>query len=514
MTSGRAGETAIAVIGQHAVTADQLVSAAERIRAITDLEQLAASLVGSSHLVASVAGRVRMQGTVTGIRRVFHGTVNGTSVAANRADVLAGLLHAGLDEQRLALQLLEPHILYPLAGEPVWQAVELLPTDHYLVLDRDGRHRSIRWWRPPEPAVPMAKGAAALREALSAAVAARIQGHELVSSDLGGLDSTAICSLAARQKAKVVAYTAASPDPLADDVAWAGRTVAGLGNVEHHIIPENEMPLVYHGLLTMDDQLDEPCNATVDRDRWLTIAGRAAARGSKLHLTGFGGDELLYGSLAHLHSMLRTSPRVALRHLRGFAAKYRWPRRQMLRQLSDHSSYRDWLTRVADTVTEPLPSPQALRQHTDHLMAGALQGLWQGPRQVLAAVPGSHRGHPALPRIRVRAQHLQRRRRDRHGRLLRDQRLRRQGDHQGRQLEVRAERRHPRWHPGQGRRPLLEDTDRRVRRGWLVAPLGRHPLRERRPAGPRPRQARRLRRLDQGAGLLQRDRHRHHLTRS
>lgn len=204
----------------------------------------------------------------------------------------------------------------------------------------------------------MAKGAAALREALSAAVAARVQGHELVSSDLGGLDSTAVCSLAARQGAKVVAYTAASPDPLADDVVWAGRTVAGLGNVEHHIIPEEEMPLVYHGLLAMDDRLDEPCSATVDRDRWLTIAGQAAARGSKLHLTGFGGDELLYGSLAHLHTMLRTSPRVALRHLRGFAAKYRWPRRQMLRQLSDSSSYPDWLTRVANTLTEPLPSPQ------------------------------------------------------------------------------------------------------------------------------------------------------------
>jgi len=83
MTSGRAGETAIAVIGQHAVTADQLVSAAERIRAITDLEQLAASLVGSSHLVASAAGRVRVQGTITGLRGVFY-TIGG-AVAADRA---------------------------------------------------------------------------------------------------------------------------------------------------------------------------------------------------------------------------------------------------------------------------------------------------------------------------------------------------------------------------------------------------------------------------------------------
>jgi asparagine synthase (glutamine-hydrolysing) len=201
----------------------------------------------------------------------------------------------------------------------------------------------------------MAEGAPALREALSAAVAARTQRRTLVSCDLGGLDSTSVCSLAASGAAKVVAYTAASPDPLADDVAWAARTVAGLGNVEHHVIPAGDMPLVYHGLLTMDDQLDEPCAATVDRDRWLIIAQRAAARGSRLHLSGFGGDELLYGSLAHLHSLLHTSPRIALRHLRGFAAKYRWPRGQVLRQLSDRSPYHAWLARVPDTLTSTRP---------------------------------------------------------------------------------------------------------------------------------------------------------------
>jgi asparagine synthase (glutamine-hydrolysing) len=93
----------------------------------------------------------------------------------------------------------------------------------------------------------------------------------------------------------------------------------------------------------------------VDHDRWLTIARRAAARGSGLHLVGFGGDELLYGSIAHLHALLRSSPGVALRHLRGFAAKYRWPRGRLLRQLADRSPYRAWLARVADTLTAPQP---------------------------------------------------------------------------------------------------------------------------------------------------------------
>lgn len=355
VTTARAGSTAIVVIGQHRITADQLASAASRVRTVADLNGLASSLVGSSHLIGSVDGRVRVQGTVTGVRRVFHATVDGGAVAADRADVLAGLLGARLDEQRLALHLLEPPTLYPLTGQPVWQGVTLLPTDHYLVMDQHGRRRPVRWWVPPEPVVPMAEGAPALREALWAAVEARTRGREVVSCDLGGVDSTAICSLAAHTKAQIVAYTAASPDPLADDVAWAARTVSGLGNVEHHVIPADEMPLAYHGLLAMDDRLDEPFGDAVDRDRWLAIARRAAARGSALHLTGMGGDELLYGSLAHLHALVRRNPRIAYRHLRGFVAKYRWSRTDVLRQLSDSSPYHVWLARVADTLSVPRP---------------------------------------------------------------------------------------------------------------------------------------------------------------
>src|ERR671910_2491430 len=76
-TVGRTGRNAVALLGQHAVGPDELARAADRVRTPYDLDRFVRSLVGSSHLVASVDGSVRVQGTVTGTRRVFHATVSG-----------------------------------------------------------------------------------------------------------------------------------------------------------------------------------------------------------------------------------------------------------------------------------------------------------------------------------------------------------------------------------------------------------------------------------------------------
>src|SRR5262249_52715501 len=112
----------------------------------------------------------------------------------------------------------------------------------------------------------------------------------------------------------------------------------------------------------------------------------------------------LYGSIAHLHDLLRTSPTVALRHLRGFAAKYRWPRRQVLRQLGDNRRYPAWLAGVAGPLPdlrapldEPLPAlgvrPRLPPWTTPEAVA-AVQGLIRAEArsvQPLAEGRGQHR---------------------------------------------------------------------------------------------------------------------------
>ena len=394
------GGTAIVVIGEHLLSAAFLSQVAARVHTLADLDEPSTSWAGNFHLIASVAGQVRIQGPVSGFRRVFHARVDGVTVAADRADVLAALTGAALDEARLAVALLEPGAPHPIGGEPMWRGLVAVPTGCYLAIDDRGRPRPVRCWTAPEPTVPMAEGAPALRAALSAAVGVRTGGRELVTTDLSGFDTTSLCCLAARGPAHVAAYTWAPLDPAADDAFWARRTVAALGTIEHHIVPSECTPFAFSRIGEQDDvALDEPCAVTLDR-RWLVIAERAAARGSRMHLTGFGGDQVLGGSPAHLHAMLRHQPRTALRNLRGYAALERWPYRTVLRQLLDNRSYRAWLLRFgADLTAAPLSSlgpsfywarPVRLPPWATPAAAEAVRGLIQ--RAAPTAEPLGH-GH-------------------------------------------------------------------------------------------------------------------------
>lgn len=350
----------VALIGEHTVTTQEVQRAATATSAassLTALDRFAAAWTGSFHLVASCGGRVLVRGGVVGLRRVFHtdpaspGSA-GVSLASDRADVLAELVGAELDEHRLALELLAS-VPYPLSGSPMWHGVHAVPGGHGLTLDARGRARTTRWWSPPEPEIPLAEGAVELREALTAAVEARTRGRDLVTADLGGLDSTAVCCTAARGGAKVVAYTAALHDELGDDVHWAQRTVQALETIEHHVVPAGEVAMTFDGIDVLDDLLDTPSILTVDRNRRMHIVALAAARGSGLHLTGLGGDELLAGTPARLHALVRTHPFIALRHIRGYGAKYQWARGRTAHQLLDRRSYRSWLGRVARDLTAP-----------------------------------------------------------------------------------------------------------------------------------------------------------------
>lgn len=360
VVAGYAGSAALAVIGCCPISAAELERRAGRLRHLAELDALARSLPGSFHLVATLDGQLRVQGTASGLRLVFHAALNGVPVAATRADLLANALGTAPDEQQLAVRLLWP-VPYPLFETSLWRGVTAVSPQDALIVAADGRTvRHSRWWVPPEPVRTLADGAPLVREALTAAVDARTRPGGVVSCDLsGGLDSTSICFLADRSPAKVVASTWPGRDPADTDLYWAEQATKHLPDVEHVVWDADASPLVYDDLLTIDDLLDEPTIGVMDRSRVLHHLPGMAERGSRLHLTGIGGDHVAWCSEAYYHRLARTRPLFALRQLRGFRALWQWPLGATVRALADSRPYGRWLADASARLRDPAPGTVA-----------------------------------------------------------------------------------------------------------------------------------------------------------
>ncbi|MFI6033378.1 lasso peptide isopeptide bond-forming cyclase [Streptomyces sp. NPDC051315] len=360
VVTARAGTASLAVIGCCPIGADELRRRAARLRDLAELDALARSLPGSFHLVAALDGQVRAQGTASGLRLVFHAQIDGVRVAATRADLLAAALGHEPDAAELAVRLLWP-APYPLFETSLWSAVTAVPPQDAVIVAADGRTaRHSRWWAPPEPVRPLAAAAPVIREALEEAVGARTRQGGTVSCDLsGGLDSTTVCFLADRSPARVVAGTWPGRDPADTDLHWAERAVEHLPDVEHVVWEADASPLVYEDLLGIDDLLDEPTIGVMDRSRVLHHLPGLAARGSRLHLTGIGGDHVAWCSEAYYHRLARTRPLFALRRLRGFRALWQWPLGGTVRALADSRPYGQWLADAAARLRHPSPSSVA-----------------------------------------------------------------------------------------------------------------------------------------------------------
>lgn len=357
ITTAHAGRTGLAVIGCCPVDARELNRRAGRLRGLDELDGLARSLPGSFHLVAVLDGQLRVQGTASGLRLVFHAPVDGVQVAASRADVLAGVLGVAPDEEQLAVRLLWP-VPHPLAEAPMWRGITAVSPEDALIVAADGRTvRHSRWWTPLEPLRTLADGAPLVREALATAVDARTRQGGVVSSDLsGGLDSTSICFLADRSPAHVVASTWPGRDPADTDLYWARQAARSMPDIEHVVWDAAASPLVYNDLLGIDDLLDEPTIGVMDRSRVLHHLPAMADRGSRLHLTGIGGDHVAWCSEAYYHRLLRTRPLFALSQLRGFRALWQWPLGGMARALADSRPYEKWLADSSGRLRNPLPA--------------------------------------------------------------------------------------------------------------------------------------------------------------
>ncbi len=351
------GQRRLAVIGRCAASPDRLRAELDRLDDVSGLDRLARALPGSFHLVAVAGGRMRVQGSASGLRRVFHAAVGAARIAADRSDVLADLLGVSPDPDVLALRMFHG-LPYPLNEASVWPGVEPVPAGHYLDLDlHGGGHRVVRWWRPPEAELDVAAGAPLLREALAEAVDARTRGGGVVSADLsGGLDSTPLCALASRGSAKVVALTLHSDLDTDDDLRWARIARRSFPSVEHVVFSSHDLPGFYAGLDGELPLLDEPSVAVMSAPRVLSRLRMAQEHGSRLHMDGLGGDQMLSGTPSLYHDLLRSRPLTALPLVRGHRLLLGLSLATTVASLADRRDLRAWFAatrRCVATGEEP-----------------------------------------------------------------------------------------------------------------------------------------------------------------
>ncbi|WP_329787357.1 asparagine synthase-related protein [Lentzea sp. DG1S-22] len=322
------------------------------LRDVTDVRQLdrvVPALPGSHHVVASLGGRIRAQGTISNTRRMF----TGGGVAANRADLVAEIAAAELDEESAALRLLFPSVPHPLTSSTMWRGVTAVAPGHYAA--PGGTPDVVRWWTPPAPSLTLAEGADRLRDALVEAVGDSARSRPTISCDLsGGMDSTPVGFLAWQHNPELLAVTMTGLTSEDDDTAIAVDAAARMPRAEHLLMPASDLPLPFEGLFDPLQPHDEPFLG-LQGARFTEIARRVRARGSTLHFTGHGGDEVLSAPPNYVHGLARRDPLLALDHVRGHRGLKRWSVSQTWQALRDRQSYRDWLAQGARQVASPLP---------------------------------------------------------------------------------------------------------------------------------------------------------------
>ncbi|MFE0055379.1 albusnodin/ikarugamycin family macrolactam cyclase [Streptomyces sp. NPDC059003] len=225
------------------------------------------------------------------------------------ARLLAGLTGALVDSQRLACSVLTPSVLALADARTFFMGIEQLAPGSRIELPADGSRlqATVRWRPDPVSGAPHHR----LRTALTEAVILRVNGDPDLSCDLsGGLDSTSIAVLAAVSLPASHSLNAITIHPEGDengaDLRYARLAAsAHRRRIHHHLLPLATEHLPYTEI-TAVPPTGEPAPSTLTRARLARQLDWMRQRlGSQSHLTGDGGDSVLFQPPVHLADLLR-----------------------------------------------------------------------------------------------------------------------------------------------------------------------------------------------------------------
>jgi asparagine synthase (glutamine-hydrolysing) len=293
-----------------------------------------------------------------GIKPLYYTWHGGSLLFASE---LRALLASGCVARQVSADAVTSYLLFGSVSEPVTllEGVYSLPPGHRLLTYLPDRRRAPRphsHWSVPHQFLPRAKdvprdlssAAHALRPLLEDAVRSHLVADVPVGLFLSsGLDSAAIASLAARERAGIQSFTVAFPEQEFNEAPLARRIA------EHCGTRHQEVPLSGSDMLTRLEEalgaLDQP---SMDGINTYIASWAAQQVGLKVALSGLGGDELFGG-----YHTFRDTRRAA--RLAGMARLVPGPLRSATRPL-------------AERLFAAFLSPDAARKAA---------AVWDAPRQ-------------------------------------------------------------------------------------------------------------------------------------
>ncbi|HMP74745.1 MAG TPA: asparagine synthase (glutamine-hydrolyzing) [Kiritimatiellia bacterium] len=213
--------------------------------------------------------------------------------------LLAGGVQPALDRDAIAAYL---HLGYiPRSSAPI-RGVSKLQPGHVLLWDRNGSPRASAYWRLADAYarvrdIPLEEAATEARELLQDAVRLQLRSDVPLGTFLsGGIDSSAVTALAARQLPHVDTFGMGFSDHYYDETEFA-RMVAKHCGTRHHEQHADPANLLTH-LDLLAWHLDEPNSDPALLPSYLIC--RSARQHVKVALSGNGGDEVFAGYPRHV----------------------------------------------------------------------------------------------------------------------------------------------------------------------------------------------------------------------
>ena len=217
-----------------------------------------------------------------------------------------------------------------LDDETCFAGVHSLAAGSSVVVD-DGFPRGVtRYWQLPserlnEHDVSAPDAIAAVRRTLEDAVRIRLRADVPFAADLsGGLDSSSVVALAARQMAApLTTYAVGWPEPRLDERRFARLVADRVGTVhrELHIAPGGFWSAVEAFTATEEEPYHSPNLFTSQQ-----IRRQMRADGPRMYLGGAGGDEVFAGYRVHFRALQTDALRQG-RVGRFLAGSWRWSER-------------------------------------------------------------------------------------------------------------------------------------------------------------------------------------------